>query len=523
MTGIGIGFLIVAATVLGAGGAAGQESEFVITQGGRRIASERVNRSGDRLTGDLRIGEQARITFTAHTDAGALVPELEFAFYGAGAADPAAHGTVSFRGDSAVARVRSPASPPEQRFATGAGALPYINLSAGLLEQLVRRARVVGGDEVRVPLLAIENGTAFSATVRRVAPDSAIVVLPPQVELRLRVDAEGRLMGGAVPSQGVTIARAGTEAAASALAPPDYSAPSGAPYTAEEVRIPTPAGYTLAGTLTLPRDRSGRVPGAVLISGSGLQDRDSAIPGVEGYRPFRQIADALARRGIAVLRVDDRGAGASGGDPTKATSADFADDVRAELAYLRTRAEIDGGELVLIGHSEGGIIAPMVAVGDPGVKAVVLMAGPAWTGRRTSDYQLREAWKGMGLTEEQMVEKKAANDPLREDMAAKNPWLRFWMDYDPLPTARRLRVPVLILQGATDRQVPAEQADELAAATRSGGDREVTVRVFPDVNHLFLHDPAGTAGIATYAALPSKSVPADVLTTLGDWLATRLK
>jgi dipeptidyl aminopeptidase/acylaminoacyl peptidase len=97
------------------------------------------------------------------------------------------------------------------------------------------------------------------------------------------------------------------------------------------------------------------------------------------------------------------------------------------------------------------------------------------------------------------------------------------MDYDPLPTARRLRVPVLILQGATDRQVPAEQADELAAATRSGGDREVTVRVFPDVNHLFLHDPAGTAGIATYAALPSKSVPADVLTTLGDWLATRLK
>jgi alpha-beta hydrolase superfamily lysophospholipase len=382
---------------------------------------------------------------------------------------------------------------------------------------------VVGGEEVHIPLLSIENGMTFSATVRRVAPDSAIVVFPPQVELRLQVDADGRLMGGAIPSQGVTIARVGTPAASAALAPPDYSAPSGAPYTAEEVRIPTPGGYTLAGTLTLPTSRPGRVPAVVLITGSGLQDRDSAIPGVEGYRPFRQIADALSRRGIAVLRVDDRGAGASGGDPTQATSADFADDVRAELAYLRTRAEIDGRDLALIGHSEGGIIAPMVAVGDAGVKAVVLMAGPSWTGRRTSDYQLREAWKGMGLTEEQMVEKKAANDPLREEMAAKSPWLRFWMDYDPLPTARRLRVPVLILQGATDRQVPAEQAGELATAIRSGDDRDVTVKVFPDLNHLFLHDPSGTAGVAEYAALPSKSVPADVLTTLGDWLATRLK
>jgi dipeptidyl aminopeptidase/acylaminoacyl peptidase len=82
---------------------------------------------------------------------------------------------------------------------------------------------------------------------------------------------------------------------------------------------------------------------------------------------------------------------------------------------------------------------------------------------------------------------------------------------------------VLILQGATDRQVPAEQAPQLATAIRSGGDRDVTVRVFPDLNHLFLHDPSGTAGVAEYAALPSRSVPADVLTTLGDWLATRLK
>jgi alpha-beta hydrolase superfamily lysophospholipase len=273
----------------------------------------------------------------------------------------------------------------------------------------------------------------------------------------------------------------------------------------------------------MPAQRKGRVPAAVLITGSGLQDRDSRIPGVTGYQPFRQIADALSRRGIAVLRLDDRGAGASGGDPTRATTADFADDIRAALAYLRSRPEIEGRKLAVVGHSEGGIIAPMVAVDDPGVAAVVLMAAPSWTGVRTSDYQLREAWKGMGLNEEEMKAKAAANDPIREQMANANPWLRFWLDYDPLPTARRLRVPVLVLQGSTDRQVPAEQATELAAAIRAGGDEDVTVRVFPDLDHLFLHDPVGTAGLAEYAALPSKEVPEEVLTTLGDWLQKRLK
>ena len=137
----------------------------------------------------------------------------------------------------------------------------------------------------------------------------------------------------------------------------DYSAPPGAPYEAIAVTVPSPAGHTLAGTLTLPKGASRAHPVAaiVTITGSGPEDRDEALPGVDGYRPFRQFADSLGRRGIAVLRMDDRGYGESTGKHKGATSADFADDIRAGLAYLRTRPEIDAKRLGLLGHSEGGL------------------------------------------------------------------------------------------------------------------------------------------------------------------------
>ena len=124
---------------------------------------------------------------------------------------------------------------------------------------------------------------------------------------------------------------------------PDYSAPADAPYLAEDVVVQTPAGHTLAGTLTLPKGASRAKPvGAIVtVTGSGPQDRDENI-GLQGFRPFRQLADALARSGIAVLRMDDRGTGASGGTFKGSTSADFAEDIRAGLAYLRTAARDPG-------------------------------------------------------------------------------------------------------------------------------------------------------------------------------------
>jgi uncharacterized protein len=302
----------------------------------------------------------------------------------------------------------------------------------------------------------------------------------------------------------------------------DYSAPADAPYTAVDVTVPTPAGHTLAGTLTLPKNAPGRVPAVVLITGSGQQDRDSYLPLIPDYRFFRQIADSLSRRGIAVLRMDDRGIGGSGGLTPDVTSEDFAADIRAGVEWLRGRAEIDPARIALAGHSEGGLIAPMVAAADERIAAVVLMAGPAWSGRRISDMQIRDALARGGVAGAALDSALARAVAERDSVGATMPWIRWFLAHDPLPVARRLRVPVLVLQGETDRQITPEQARELGAAIRAGGNADVTVRVFPGLNHLFLADPAGTADPALYAALPDRRVPAEVLGALADWLADRL-
>jgi alpha-beta hydrolase superfamily lysophospholipase len=303
---------------------------------------------------------------------------------------------------------------------------------------------------------------------------------------------------------------------------PDYSAPIDAPYSAEEVRVTNSRGVGLAGTLTMPHHAAGvRVPAVVMITGSGPQDRDEATPAIPGWRPFRQIADALGRRGIAVLRMDDRGVGGSDAGPAGATSADFADDIRAALAYLRTRDDVEPSRLALIGHSEGGMIAPMIAESDPTVRAIVVIAGPSRTGREVSDQQVRAALVARGLTGEALEAAIATNDRLRDVQVAANPWLGFWFEHDPIATAKRVSQPVLILQGATDTQVSPDQAEELGAGFRSGGNRDVTVRVLPEINHLMVHDPNGS--FTEYGKLQSLSVSPAVLAEIGDWLEGKLR
>lgn len=306
------------------------------------------------------------------------------------------------------------------------------------------------------------------------------------------------------------------------MTPPDYSAPAGAPYSAEDVEVTTAAGHTLAGTLTRPHSDTA-VPAVVLITGSGAQDRDEALPILHGFRPFREIADSLSRRGIAVLRLDDRGFGASGGDFAGATSADFTDDARAALDFLRGNDGIDPARLGVVGHSEGGLIAPMLAASDPDLAAMVLIAGPARSGREIVRYQQRQAIEGMpGLSPTQRDSMAAEARETLEDMAAEQPWLAYFLDHDPLPTARRVpRTPVLILQGETDRQVPADQAEVLGRAFREAGNVDVTVRLFPEINHLMLHDPDGDP--AGYATLGSREVDDELMGVLVDWLADRLR
>ena len=288
--------------------------------------------------------------------------------------------------------------------------------------------------------------------------------------------------------------------------------------------VKTPAGHTLAGTLTLPKGASAKKPvsAIVTITGSGRQDRDENI-GLPGFRPFRQLADALGRRGIAVLRMDDRGTGSSGGTFKGSTSADFAEDIRAGLAYLRTRPEIRADRLALLGHSEGALIAPMVAEKEPTLRGIVLLAGIAQPGRTALYFQLKNQIEhNTKLTPEVRDSQIAEIDKRIDAMAAPDPWMKFFLTYDPASTMRRVKTPVLILTGSRDQQAVPEQVALIEAAFKEGGNKDVTARVVPDVNHLFVQDTDGFPG--NYSKLPPPlTMRADVVETIVNWLAQRLR
>ncbi|MEP7075390.1 MAG: alpha/beta fold hydrolase [Acidobacteriota bacterium] len=306
--------------------------------------------------------------------------------------------------------------------------------------------------------------------------------------------------------------------------PPDYSAPADAPYTAEEVSIKTPGGFSLAGTLTLPKGASKARPvGAIVtITGSGQENRDSEI-GLVGYKPFRQIADYLARNGIATLRMDDRGMGGSGGTFKGSTSEDFGEDARAGLAYLRTRPEIRADRLGVLGHSEGAVITPMVAVKEPKLRAIVLLAGVAEPARSALQFQMKNLIEHDAKLTPAEREARIAEIPAKIDgMMAADPWLKFFLTHDPAATMRQVKTPVLILTGSNDQQAAPAQVALEEAAFKAGGNKDVTAKVIPGLNHLFVEDSNGFPG--NYKNLPPPvMMRADVVKIVTDWLAERLR
>jgi len=494
-------------------------SQFVLRTGSDTVTVERFTRTAGRVEGTLlfrAVGMRIEYALTLAPDG--TVREARTSARRREGQAPEQVAELSFAGDSVLATL-SPGG--VQHFATTRGALPYLNPSMVMIEQAVRRALVLGGHAATVDLFMVAGARTFPCHVSHLTPDSMLAELGG-VEMRLAVNRAGDVTGGIIPVQHLEIVRSERDDAALGTPRPDYGAPPDAPYRALEAHVPTAGGYELVGTLTLPKAARGPVPCVVTITGSGLEDRDEALPMVPGYRPFRQLADALGRRGVATLRLDDRGFGDSGGDPSRASSADFADDVRAALAWLRARPDVDGRRLGLLGHSEGGLIAPLVASTDSLLRALVLISAPARTGRRVLEAQNRyrvEHDSGLSAAGRDSLVQEAMRNV--DSLAAGSPWLRFFLDHDPLAVVPRVHAAVLIVQGETDRQVEAAQADELAAALRAAGNREVTERRLPGLDHLLLPDPSGDP--QGYPRLKVRQIPADVVGSIADWTAAHLR
>jgi pimeloyl-ACP methyl ester carboxylesterase len=286
------------------------------------------------------------------------------------------------------------------------------------------------------------------------------------------------------------------------------------PYGEEDVAYENKTqGHKLAATLTIPQDK-GPFPAVVLITGSGPQDRDETIM---GYKPFLVLADYLTRRGIAVLRADNRGVGKSTGQFSGATTADFATDTEAGIAYLKARPEVNPKMIGLIGHSEGGIIAPMVAARNPDVAFITMLAGTGVPGDEIIDMRVELLAGITGKSREEALKdsekqrkileivKQNADDglmekQLREELADEmssaqigdlirqlnHRWLRFFITYDPTQALRKVTCPVLALHGDKDLLVAAKQnLPPIRKALEAAGNRNFEIDELPGLNHLF--------------------------------------
>ena len=336
------------------------------------------------------------------------------------------------------------------------------------------------------------------------------------------------------------------------------------PYKQDEVKFNN-GGITLAGTLTLP-PTSGKHPAVVMITGSGSQNRDEDI---FGFKLFKIIADALTRKGVAVLRSDDRGVGGSGGGTAESTTGDFAMDALSGVQYLRSRKDIDPNHIGLCGHSEGALAASIAADKSHDVAFIVLLAGPGVPGDTLILWQQVTLMRASGASDSDINEAAALQhrvydavrtdsgwDQIRSSLSeriahslgkltpdqrkalgdsasfvasrtdatlrdVRRPWFKYFIMYDPAPTLRRIKCPVLALFGELDMQVPPAVAMKpLEAALNEGGNTDVTVRVLPKANHLF---QAAVTGLPSeYGSLKKEFVPG-FLDTLSTWVTKRVE
>jgi len=322
--------------------------------------------------------------------------------------------------------------------------------------------------------------------------------------------------------------------------------PKGAlPYLAKDVTFENnQAGITLAGTLTYP-NTTGPVTTVILITGSGSQDRNETLL---GHKPFLVLADHLSRNNIAVLRYDDRGIGGSGGDPQTATTEDYATDVQAAITFLKNQKMVQVSKIGLIGHSEGGIIAPIVATRTPDVAFIVMMAGTGCNGMELVLQQSEAILRASGIDEAAIKQQLDVNREIYQIIVSQpdkalaktqigeilvqagidqsqadaqidmllSPWYIFFLQYDPAPTLEKVKIPVLVLNGTLDLQVPAKtNLPLIEAALIRGGNTQYVIKALPNLNHLF--QTATTGLMNEYATIQETLAPL-ALDTISTWI-----
>jgi len=328
------------------------------------------------------------------------------------------------------------------------------------------------------------------------------------------------------------------------------------PYTSEDVTFKNDKfNITLAGTLTIPAGK-GPFPAVIMITGSGAQNRDEEL---FGHKPFWVIADHLTHNGIAVLRYDDRGVGKSQGVYSTATTADLATDAEAAFMFLKNHSSINPKKIGLAGHSEGGIIAPIVASGNKEAAFIVSIAGPGVSGEEILNRQNYDISKASGASEKDIqtsistnkklfaiVKKEKDNKIAEEKMmvvfkkilvkekttpedsekAVKqlqsqygtltNPWFRYFLTIDPSVIWKKVKCPVLILNGEKDLQVAADvNPPAIEKALKAGKNNSYTTHVMPGLNHLFQHTNTGLP--SEYGNIEETFSPV-VLKIMSDWI-----
>ena len=349
------------------------------------------------------------------------------------------------------------------------------------------------------------------------------------LEIEIWADANHRLLRVRIPAVSLDVARQDIVSTVSRLLSVSHAGD-------EEIRV-SASGFSLATTITKPVGPApaagGRWPAVLLVPGSGSVDRDEHVFGIP---IFGEIAGALADAGFLVARYDKRGIGQSGGRTESATLADYAEDVRTMVRYLEKRRDVDKKRIVVAGHSEGGWVALLAASKEKKIAGLALVATPSTLGADLILEQQRLALDRMQISEAERRAKIELQQKIHEAVSsgdgwgdipadlrrqADTPWFRSFLTFDPADVMRKVRQPVIIVQGALDRQVPPHHADRLGELARARK-REVSVEVvrLDGINHLLV--AATTGEVDEYAELAGKTVSSDLLSVLTDWLSKTL-